>query len=146
MDIYEPRLIRNHELVELEGLCFKPYSIAAEGREDIDMEPVFEHAAEILSNSSIPSMDHRGLGYIIYHSGTGGDWLLMRAWLDGGILSGLLGRIDGDRYTEVTAPLIECVWEEIPAHHERGAWVKHIMTAPENPQAYLQDRLVEGYH
>lgn len=146
METYEARLIQSHDCVDLGGIRFKPYSIAAEGREDIAMRRVLGYAAEALAASSIPTLSHRGLGYIIYHAGTGGNWLLVRPWLDGGIVSGLLGRIDGDCYMEVTAPLIECVWEEIPAHHERGAWVRHMMTDAEDREGYLRDRLADGYH
>lgn len=146
MDIYLPRLIESHDPVELEGMRLKPYFIAAQGREDIDTDPVLRHAAEALRVSSVPAMAHLGLGYMVYHAGEGGNWLLVRVWLDGGIVSGLLGRIEGTRYAEVTEPLVECVWEEIPVHHERGAWVRHMMTDPADPEAYLRDRLSAGYH
>lgn len=146
METYEPRLIRSLDLVTLGGITIKRYFIAVKGREDIAVQPVLGHADEALAGSSLSTLAHRGLGYLIHHAGTDGNWLLVRVWLDGGIVSGLLARIDGERCTKVTAPLIECVWEEIPAHHERGAWVRHMMTGAKNPEAYLRDRLPDGYH
>lgn len=146
MEIYEPRLIRNHDFVEIEGIVFKPYSIDSMGRGAFDMRPIQTHAKKALSTVSIPAMKHRGLGYIIYHSGSEATWLLVRVWLDGGIVSGTVGRIDGNRYMQVTEPVVECVWEEIPAHHERNAWVRHMMIDPESPENYLQDRLEDGYY
>ena len=140
-----PRLIESRDPVELEGLRLKPYFIAARGREVIDTDSVLKHAAEALRASSVPSMAHLGLGYIVYHAGEGGNWLLVRVWLDGGIVSGLLGRIDGGHYSEVKEPMVECVWEEIPVHHERGAWVRYMMSDPADPEAYLRDTLASGY-
>lgn len=146
METYKARLIQSHDPATVGGIRLKPYSIASEGRAKIAMRPVHGHAAEALARSSIPVMAHCRLGYVIYHAGTDGYWLLVRVWLDGGIVAGLLARVDGERCTEVADPLIECVWEEIPAHHERDAWVRHMMTDPENPQGYLRDRLPDGYH
>ena len=146
MDTYRPRLIESRDPAEVEGMRLKPYFIAVQGGEDVDTGPVLKQAAGALRDSSIPAMPHLGLGYVVYHAGEGGNWLLVRVWLDGGIVSGLLGRIEDQRYSEVVEPLVECVWEEIPVHHERCAWVRHMMTGSADPEAYLRDRLASGYH
>ena len=145
MDTYYPRLMKFHDVANISGICFKVYSIAVDGRENIVIGPVLKHASEFLAASAVPTMDHARLGYIVYHAGDGGNWLLIRTWLGGGIVAGLLGQIDGNRFDVVTEPLIECVWEEVPVHHERCAWVRHMMTDPPDPTGYLKDHLAEGY-
>ena len=146
MEHYAARLFKSHKIAEMSGIRLKPYSIAATGREDIDMAPVLDAASAALAESGIPGMAHRGLGYLIYHAGEGANWLLTRVWMEGCIVSGLLDQIAGGQRVAVEEPFIECVWEEIIAHHERNAWVGNMMGAEENPAAYLADMLPEGMH
>ena len=146
MERYRARLYKSHEIAGMSGVRFNPYSIAAEGREGIDMAPVLDHAAAALAASDVPGMAHKGLGYLIYHAGEGANWLLTRVWMEGGIVSGLMARIHGDGLRDVAEPFVECVWEETVAHHERDSWVKHMMGGKENPSAYLGDRCPDGMH
>lgn len=146
MDRYEPRLFKSYDPVRMSGTRIKPYTIAAPGREDIDLQPVLDRAAVALAASSLMSMPHRGLGYLILHAGEEANWLLTRVWMKGGIVSGLLARFDGGEITDVHDPLVECVWEEVVAHYERQAWVRHMMTDAEDTAGYLGDRLTGGMH
>lgn len=144
MDTYHPRTLACYDVVEMSGIRTKPYTIFAEGREGIDMAPVLDHAEIALAASSIPSTARHGLGYLIYHAGMQTNWLLTRVWMPGGIVSGLLARIENGERVDVTEPIIECVWEEVVVHHERMAWVRHMMGRAEDPDAYLDDRLPSG--
>ena len=146
MGQYKPRLFKSHGAAEMSGVRLKPYSIATAGREDIDMGPVMDIVAASLAESDIPGMEHRGLGYVVYHAGEIANWLLTRVWMDGSIVTGLLAQVEGGERVDVEKPYIECVWEEIAVHHERGAWVKHMMGAGEDPDAYLADMLPDGMH
>ena len=130
----------------MSGIRLKPYSIAAAGREGIGMAPVLDIASAAVAESDIPGAAHSGLGYLVYHAGEGADWLLTRVWMEGCIVSGLLYRVAGGRRVAVEEPFIECVWEEVVAHHERDAWVRNMMGAGENPAAYLADLLPDGMH
>jgi len=110
------------------------------------MDVMATHAIRALEASDIPQMPHQGLGYMVCHAGEEANWLLTRVWMEGGIVAGLLGRAEHASYAPVTTPLIECVWEEIVAHHEREAWVRHMMRGEAQPQAYVQDQLPDGMY
>ena len=146
MGLYKKRQYKSHGLTNFDGISMKIYSIAAEGREDIDMRPVLEYAAPALAKSPIPWMSHRGLGYLIYHAGEDANWLLTRVWLKGDIVSGLTAAGYGDRFEGLSVPLVECVWESVVGHFERDAWIKHMMAEREDAKGYLNDFLKEGLH
>lgn len=89
----------------------------------------------------------QGLGFCIAHVGEEAVWLLVDWWISGGIvcqrmLSAPLK--DPSRFTPVDAPALACVWELVVTAHERNAWVRHIMRAAPDAQAYLEDILPEG--
>ena len=72
--------------------------------------------------------------------------LLTRVWLKGDFVSGLTAAVYGDRFKEVSVPLVECVWEAAVGHFERDAWIKHMMPECEGAIGYLNDFLKDGYH
>ena len=144
MGNYTPRLFEPRKTFNHAGIRFKFCTIAAAGREDIATGPIVKAVTSAIDASKVPTLDHRGLGYVVYHAGEQANWLLTRVWLDGDIVSGLLGRVIDGTYKDVTEPLVECVWEEIAVHHEREAWVRHMMSGPQNPDAYLADVIAGG--
>lgn len=146
MGRYKTRLFRSQGLQNVNGIRLKVYTIAAEGREDIDMGPVLRYATSTLAQSPIPWTAHRESGYIIYHAGQIANWLLTRVWLKGDIVSGLLAADYGDGLADVSMPLVECVWEAVVSQYERDAWVRHMMSGEEDPAGYLADFLEDGYH
>ncbi|GAB5506858.1 MAG: hypothetical protein Rhirs2KO_20210 [Rhizobiaceae bacterium] len=146
MGKYAPRLFEPREAFSHAGIRFKFCTIAAAGRENIATRPIVEAAKRAVEASGVPALDHRGLGYVIYHAGEQANWLLTRVWLNGDIVSGLLGRIVDGAYVDVSEPLVECVWEEIAVHHERDAWVRHMMSGLENPDAYMAETIAVGMH
>jgi len=146
MDLYQPRKFAFSNEFEGAGIRFKPYLITIEKKPAIDILPVLSLAADFIQNSKFTGMPHCGLGYIIYHVGKDANWLLTRVWLPGGIVSGLLARIENGAYIEVHEPLIECVWEEVVVHHERCAWVKRMMSGENASKRYLSDKLPNGFY
>lgn len=146
MNRYQPRTIRAFAPMRTDDIVLKPYVICAEGRSTPAMEAVTAQALPALAASELPSLPHRGLGYLILHAGEEADWLLTRVWLEGDIVAGLLATLKDGRLEPVTAPLIECVWEAVVGADERDAWVRRMMVERPDPQAYLDDRLADGPH
>ena len=146
MERYTERLFKSHDIAEMSGIRLKPYSIAATGRDGIDMAPVLDIASAALAESEIPGMSHKGLGYLIYHAGEDANWLLTRVWAEECIVAGLLVQVADGQRVAVVEPFIECVWEEIVAHHERNAWVRSMMGTEENSAAYLADLHPDGMY
>lgn len=144
--MYKPREFRFHSVSVTEGIRLKTYSISAKPGVEVEMSGAMAHAAEALRQSSIPWMQHQGLGYLIYHMGEEGGWLLTRVWLKGGIVSGLLHRDQGYGFEPVPVPLVECVWESVVTQHERDAWVRQMMSDGADHQGYLEDWLPDGQY
>lgn len=142
---YKERLFRSHGLIEAGSIRLKAYTIAFEEAAEIDTGPIFDHAAAALLESRLPWLRHRGLGYVLYHAGEDGCWLLTRLWLQGDIVAGLVAADWGRGFAEVPVPAVECVWEAVVTDHERHAWVAHMMAAKDDPKAaYLSDFLPDG--
>ncbi|MEM6638339.1 MAG: hypothetical protein AAF610_00415 [Pseudomonadota bacterium] len=144
METYRARQVVAHPVSDLAGLKIKPYTIAAAGREEIDIHRVLEHADAELRSSGLSSLAHHGLGYVIYHAGADANWLLLRVWVDGCIVAGRVVHVVDDQRVEIESPLIECVYEQVPASHERTAWVRHMMGDTPDAAGYLADRLTDG--
>ncbi|WP_428648505.1 hypothetical protein [Roseibium sp.] len=146
MGLYKQRLYRSYPPVECAGVRLKPYTIAAAGREDFNIQAALDYAAVALAASPVAWMRHRGLGYLMHHRGEDGNWFLLRVWLEGDIQAGLLSADHGRGFEPVTMPACECVWEGLVTCHEREAWIRHMMSETENPDGYLADRLEDGFH
>ena len=139
-------MFRSYDIAEFSGIRFKPYTIEATEGESINIKPVLDYAKSLLAESAIPWLRHCGLGYITYHKGEDGNWLLLRTWVEGGIQAGLIAANHGQGFQLLKVPFCECVWEAVIATHERDAWVRHMMCSDQNPEAYLEDRLSAGFY
>lgn len=137
MGVYAKRQFRAQGLISAGEFRLKAYSISLPGRELVDMASALEEVKAGLIGSQIPWMQHRSLGYVIYHEGEDANWLLTRVWLTGDIVAGLLAANWGHGFSAVTAPAIECVWESVVSCYERTAWVTHMMAETENAEGYL---------
>ena len=93
-----------------------------------------EAAAEAEGGSS-------GLGFVVMHAGEMGTWLLMDWWAHGDILCQRLSLAPaGGAYEPMDdRPLTACVWELPILMHERDAYVRHMLTARPDADAYLAD-------
>jgi hypothetical protein len=146
MGQYKRRQYQSFDVIEVAGIRIKPYTIAAKGREGLKIDHALNYARNALPESPIPWMRHHGLGYLMYHAGEDGNWFLLRAWVEGDIQVGMICADSGDGFKTLSVPACECVWEAVISHHERDAWVKNMMSAKPDPDAYLADRLVDGMH
>ena len=146
MGQYKKRLYTSYAPIEVGGIMLKPYTIAAEGREDLNVEHALAYARKALPESGIPWMHHHGLGYLIYHAGEDANWILLRAWVEGDIQVGMICGDYGYGFKPLSIPACECVWEALIASHERDAWVRNMMSTQTDPDAYLNDTLTDGMH
>ncbi|WP_424981660.1 hypothetical protein [Maritalea sp. S77] len=127
------------------GFELKTYSICAKSRTPLPTDPIFSAAMEALHTSQIIDMPHQGIGYLMVHFGEAANWVLTRVWREGDIVAGLLTHFEAGKLLQVDEPMIECVWEEVIVHHERNAWVKHMMGGA-GKEGYLADHLADGQY
>lgn len=130
---------------ELADWKVKVYGISASG-DDLPenvVESALAHAA-----SHIPGKAPRAslYGFMVLHAGTEAVWLLVDLWFDD-ILHHFLFRAplkEPNRWAPPPADgTMACAWELEVVKHERDAWVRHVLSRPEEPDfgAYLGDHL-----
>jgi len=132
------------------GTSFKIYTIRPGTAADIQIGLV--EAATSHIKSSLPRLqaseerDH-GLGYVIIHQGEMRNWLLLHRWAYNDIvLASIASAPLGSAYFQLEdhRQFHACVWEHVVIHHERNAWVKHMMSGSPEPRSYLGDHLKNG--
>lgn len=154
MTPYRQRVFRFAELHTIGGLQLKCYRIGlaigsmmnpgAHERYAHALAYVREHAPTILRLSTYAN---HGLGYLIVHFGAQRVWLLLHWWHGEDIVLAHLASapLEGGRFqSEDGQPFHACVWEHVVIHHERDAWVRHMLASPPDPAGYLEDRLADG--
>jgi hypothetical protein len=86
-------------------------------------------------------------GFLVLHVGAEAVWLLLDLWI-GDILHHHLYRAPLEEPAGFSVPWQKhsaaCVWELEVIHHERNAWVEHVLKAPDQP-AY-EDYLASALH
>jgi len=151
-EAYLSRHIAYIETWNDDGHAFKVYAIdcapkpVAPTPEESVLASARESVRQLLNNLESEDPTQR-LGFCIVHMGQEAVWLLLDWWVPGGIvcqrmLSAPLAQ--PNLFTTTDAPALACVWELVVIAHERDAWVRHMMTASPDCQAYLQDRLPAG--
>lgn len=137
---YEPRAVRSAGVRASGGWRLKRYEIVL-GDGPLD-EGVFAGADDLaLGALPVPGETERrpGVGFMILHQGRGASYVVLgwwdnenelplRVWVRGA---------DDAGWREAAGPESVCVWDLRVLHHERGAYVRHVL-APETPD-------VEGY-
>ncbi|MCE7010553.1 hypothetical protein LWC34_48290 [Kibdelosporangium philippinense] len=139
----------------VDGWTIKPYQVA------IRQEPIAtsttaaadEFLRKLLPDSlTHPSLVHEQASspkyaFAVLHQGADALWLNLYVWVYQAILHvrAASSTLDTVEFSELTEPLIGCVWELPALVHERSAWVRHVMT-PDSPDldAYLADVLPAG--
>ena len=144
---YRSRRFVARGVTSIGPIQLKTYTITAEGRAAPDVIAGVEFARVQLPSATAQGFEETGKGYLIFHAGEVEDWLLVRWWINGGIVAGLLASRQGDaRFEYCAQPYIECVWEGFITEFERSAWVRHMMTASPDTAAYLDDQLPTGLY
>lgn len=144
---------------ELADWKVKVYGISASGEDlpEAVLESALAHAADQIPGG-IESTSREGMscGFIVLHTGTEAAWLLVDLWFED-ILHHFLFRAALEDPTRWTSPpndttaagdtaaggVMACAWELEVIQHERDAWVRHVLSRPEEPDfdAYLNDHL-----
>ena len=113
------------------------------------IEAARSHTERVLPPAATTEGGSERLGYCVLHRGELGTWLLINWWVHGDICCGrlALAATGSTQFEALDArPLLACVWEQVVMHHERDAWVRHMMSAAPDPAAYRQDRLTDGLY
>lgn len=149
---YRPRYIVFDDVWEIDGLNLKVYLITEE-RAKVIPQIIFSSAREHIA-ASLPAarmqegQDH-GLGYMVIHMGDMATWLLTRWWAHDNVGMSMLASAEpGHTCFESTdhRHFCACVWEHVVINHERDAWVKEVMRKDGTSDAYLANRLPDGYY
>ncbi|WMD19131.1 hypothetical protein RAS12_21230 [Achromobacter seleniivolatilans] len=151
---YLPRRIAPIDTWRVAGHAIKVYGIH---RDPNLAGPIFSDTVATSVRAAVQDVldehagDERshGLGFCIVHVGEEAVWLLVDWWMSGGIvcqrmLSAPLAQPDS--FSLVNTPALACVWELVITAHERNAWVRHMLTAHPDANAYLADVLPPGQY
>lgn len=147
---YQTRVFRNLSDWSIADHRLKPYAITVAEAPAVQaplVDAAVEHTRRVLPPAAAAEGGSERLGYGILHTGTLGTWLLIHWWAHGDICCGRLalaapGNIEFRSMDD--RPLLACVWEQVVMHHERGAWVRHMMAPRPDADAYFGDRLADG--
>lgn len=140
MEADQPRVTRAMGVVERGGWVLKATGITA--TEELPSAADVEAAAELVESLQ-EGPQTGGIGYLIVHKGTEALWVLVGRWeldiLHQRLFRAALGttefeEIPGDGPTA-------CVWELAVIDQERRAWVRHVLSYPDQPRYadYLAD-------
>lgn len=151
---YTPREARSHSLIHRDGWTLKPYSIL--GRDSA--ADLFDPHAIAVIEATLPeparTKSRPGVAFAIHHIATPLDYLIVCWWdNENELLTRILVRdaaaADRDPATpwRVTDRESFCVWDMDIMHHERDAYVRHVLAAVGGGgggggdlQAYIADR------
>lgn len=152
---FEEKLLTSPPPVEVAGRRIKRYYVTSE------LAPVtadIERAAMELLPKLAPDADGTPpAGFIVLHrGGDGAAYLNAYTWVWDNVLH-MRGAVaaqpeldcpddDPAHFTVLDRPWIGCVWELSPLHHERNAWVRHILM-PDAPDldGYVADSMPSGH-
>jgi hypothetical protein len=146
---FHERYLRPAGVATVSGWQVKQYRVTLDDP-PID-EPVVVAAERFLSKllpASAASDQTPRVAFSVLHKGEDAVWLNLYAWVLGEIVHCRAANATlsaPTEFSELTEPLIGCVWELPALVHERSAWVRHILQ-PERPalDAYLADWVPEG--
>ncbi|MFD3941950.1 hypothetical protein [Streptomyces sp. NPDC058579] len=140
--------------IEVAGRHVKRYHVT---HDPAGIAPEVEKAAYAMLPEILPEPDGTpAASFVVLHrGGDTGAYLNVYSWVWDNVIhfagaaagQPVLGCPDTDptRFVRTELRWIGCVWELPPIHHERNAWVRHILT-PDSPDldAYVRDSLPEG--
>ncbi|MFG0307174.1 MAG: isochorismatase [Phycisphaerales bacterium JB040] len=142
---FAPRPITPGCVLEHHGYRIKRYAIHLP---DVNLgrHPVGDGVDRILGELPSPARTRArpGVGFLIRHLGAEADYLVL-TWFDSE--NELLQRIytrpvqPADAWRESSRTASFCVWDEQVIHHEREAYVRHVLTDTPDLDAYLADTL-----
>lgn len=140
---YAPRAVSLLPLRQFGGWRLKRYLLAAEA--SAATAAVFESGVEValqlLPQPAVTAL-RPGVGYLILHRGADCDYIVLNWWdQENEHLTRVLvrARQPGARWQQA-ADQSFCVWDMQLMHHERNAYVQHVLGGACDLDAYLADR------
>ena len=146
---FDERHLHPAGVVTVSGWQVKQYRLTVSGA-PID-EPVLAAAERFLAKllpAAAGSDATQQVAFSVLHKGMDAIWLNLYSWVREAIVhcrAAGAALTAPTSFTELSEPLIGCVWELPALVHERSAWVRHLLQ-PQRPDidAYLADRLPAG--
>lgn len=148
MTAYQSRSFSYHGVRESGDIALKTYAI--EGRAPLQtstLQLAWSSAEQLIGDSRRRETDRPTPGYAIVHRGEMNTWLLAHWWDYGDIVMARLATLStqGDRFAVTEDEHFHaCVWEAVVIHHERDAWVRHMLRDTPSLPRYLADSLASG--
>lgn len=142
MERYRERAISHYPLWRMEGFTVKPYSILYENEMATDED--WQMASQLAAETLLPGKGVKA-AYLIFHKGKDCNYIVVSQWSDHNMLRMFAYRSEKEEpknYRDVTASgLSICVWDMQIHYHERNAYVRHILSDPENMNltSYYED-------
>jgi len=140
-----PKRVTVGEPFEAKGVVLKWYAVHDDHR------PIPEELTRLArARLAAGPLDARGLGFVILHRcGDGFYFLIVGTWRNSNELWETVFYKDGDKMADFAPwpregahiPML-CVWELVPAWHERQAWVRFLASPRDEASAriWLGDR------
>ena len=145
---YAPRPVRYLGLEHCDGWRIKTYSISVKS-ERVD-EGVVALVRSLLpawlaQHTAYP-LDSYRIASLILHEGREGCFAILSWWIDSNMLQTqvYLATDPGRRHFHLFSDrgIFTCVWEMAVHWHERNAWVRHVLSGPQDASSldrYLSD-------
>lgn len=145
MQVYKTRKIAFKEVLAINDWQIKVYTIAKNGdfNHDEFYENVKKEIPKWLRMSNSFNDNNEQIGFLILHAGTEGIFSLMNWWVGENMLNTHIFMTQYDTpssFTKISGDgLAPCIWEIEVIHHEKNAWVNHVLKQYSNPnfQGYL---------
>lgn len=143
-EAYQERDTVFREVLRAGEYRFKVYTITHKSnKQDAETYKIASELAEKCVNEHTVDTPGYGPGYIIIHKGMDGNFIIIGWWSNENMVC-LRGYYSSREMPlefrdETFTGRIICVWDEKIHHHERNAWVKHILSKPAEPDtdAYM---------
>lgn len=142
---YHPRPIHLSRVRECNGWQLKMYEITPTGQPIASA--VTEGAITVFQQKVVwPCEVADRYGFAIVHVGAEAVWALAKIWVNDILRQFAFQALLAEPTKFTASPLPgfnACVWELEVTHHERDAWVRHVLCAPRKPdfEGYLRDYL-----
>jgi hypothetical protein len=136
---FAPRPVRSLGIAELGGWRLKHYAVHMSNEQfDVSRFAHWEAAADTVLPSPAITASRPGVGFVIMHQGRGADYLPIAWWDNENEMPLRVFVRDGGSFRLARAGESVCVWDIGVIAHERDAYIRHVLTADPDVDAYLR--------
>lgn len=143
------RPIAYYELIRVGAWQLKTYHIGdfTHNRSGQIFSEALEQLPDWLKKAGHTGLPVYQIGFLIFHEGREGMWILLNWWTGGEMLQTHVYFCGYPREAKIEAARHEggliCVWELEVVLHERKAWIRHALQQEPNKEAYLTDIYIQ---